>query len=65
MYPVPDIDDVVAGAKALGIHLGPKEAALYRSTSWNCCKRSTLGRDTPGHACAPPRSPGCRGSYTG
>ena len=30
MYPVPDVDDVVAVAKALGIHLGPEEAALYR-----------------------------------
>jgi amidase len=30
MYPVPDIDEVVAVAKALGIHLGPEEAALYR-----------------------------------
>jgi amidase len=30
MYTVPDIDEVVAVAKALGIHLGPEEAALYR-----------------------------------
>jgi hypothetical protein len=28
MYPVPDVDDVVAVAKALGIHLGPKTAVL-------------------------------------
>jgi hypothetical protein len=28
MYPVPDIDDTLAAAKALGIHLGPEEAAL-------------------------------------
>jgi amidase len=30
MYPVPDVDEVVAVAKALGIHLGPEEAVLYR-----------------------------------
>jgi amidase len=30
MYPVPDVDDVVAVAKALGIHLGPEEAVLYQ-----------------------------------
>ena len=30
MYAVPDVDDVVAVAKSLGIHLGADEAALYR-----------------------------------
>ncbi|MCZ6871949.1 MAG: hypothetical protein O7G88_00230, partial [bacterium] len=30
MYPVPDVDEVVAVAKKLGIHLGPEEAVLYR-----------------------------------
>jgi len=30
MDPVPDVDDVVAVAKALGIHPGPEEAVLYR-----------------------------------
>jgi amidase len=30
MYAVPDIDEVLAVAKELGIHLGPEEAALYR-----------------------------------
>ena len=30
MYTVPDVDEVVAVAKELGIHLGPDEAALYR-----------------------------------
>ena len=30
MYPVPDVDEVVGVAKALGIHLGPEEAVLYR-----------------------------------
>ena len=30
MYAIPDIDEVVAVAKALGIHLGPEEAVLYR-----------------------------------
>jgi amidase len=30
MYAVPDVDEVVAVAKALGIHLGPEEAALYQ-----------------------------------
>ena len=30
MYTVPESNDVVAVAKALGIHLGPEEAALYQ-----------------------------------
>ena len=30
MYAVPDVDEVVAVAKELGIHLGPEEAFLYR-----------------------------------
>ena len=30
MYTVPDVDEVLAVAKALGIHLAPEEAALYR-----------------------------------
>ena len=30
MYQVPDVEEVVAVAKALGIHLGADEAALYR-----------------------------------
>ena len=30
MYAVPDVDQVLAVAKELGIHLGPEEAALYR-----------------------------------
>src|SRR2546428_330170 len=30
MYAVPDVDEVVAVAKELGIHLGPHEGVLYR-----------------------------------
>jgi amidase len=30
MYPVPDIDAVLAVAKTLGLHLSPEEAALYQ-----------------------------------
>src|SRR5919201_1593330 len=30
MYTVPDVEEVVTVAKALGIHLGPEEAVLYR-----------------------------------
>ena len=30
MYAVPDVDEVVAVAKELGIHLGPEEAVKYR-----------------------------------
>src|SRR6185503_14121374 len=30
MYAVPDVDEVVAVAKGLGIHLSPEEAVLYR-----------------------------------
>jgi amidase len=30
MYPVPDIDEVMAVAKGLGIHLGSEEVALYQ-----------------------------------
>src|SRR5712691_10330172 len=30
MYAVPDVDEVIAVAKELVIHLGPEEAVLYR-----------------------------------
>src|SRR2546428_719790 len=30
MYAIPDVEEVVAVAKELGIHLGPEEAVLYR-----------------------------------
>jgi amidase len=30
MYAVPDVDEVLAVARELGIHLGPEEAGLYR-----------------------------------
>src|SRR6266699_5991325 len=30
MYAVPDVEEVMAVAKALGIHLGPEEAVLYQ-----------------------------------
>ena len=30
MHPVPDVDEVLAVAKELGIHLSPEEAGLYR-----------------------------------
>ncbi len=30
MNAVPDVDEVVAVAKELGIHLGPDEAVMYR-----------------------------------
>ena len=30
MYAVPDVEEVVAVAKELGIHLGPEEVGLYR-----------------------------------
>ena len=30
MYAIPDVDEVLAVAKELGIHLGPEEATLYR-----------------------------------
>jgi Asp-tRNA(Asn)/Glu-tRNA(Gln) amidotransferase A subunit family amidase len=30
MYALPDVDEVVAVAKELGIHLGPEEVGLYR-----------------------------------
>src|SRR2546429_8796191 len=30
MYAVPDVDEVVAVAKELGIHMSPEEAVLYR-----------------------------------
>ena len=33
MYAVPDVDEVVAVAKELGIHLGPDEAVKYRTSS--------------------------------
>jgi len=30
MYAAPDVDEVLAVAKELGIHLGPEEVVLYR-----------------------------------
>ncbi|MDP6550548.1 MAG: hypothetical protein QF659_10860, partial [Dehalococcoidia bacterium] len=30
MYAVPDVDEVVAVARELGIHLGPDEAVMYQ-----------------------------------
>jgi hypothetical protein len=30
MYSVPDVEEVMAVAKELGIHLSPDEAVLYR-----------------------------------
>src|SRR2546422_9159790 len=30
MYAIPDVEEVVAVARELGIHLGPEEAVLYR-----------------------------------
>ena len=30
MYAVPDVDEIVAVAKDLGIHLGPDEAVKYQ-----------------------------------
>lgn len=40
MYSVPDVDEVVAVAKHLGIHLSADEAVLYRkhlkhATDWD------------------------------
>jgi amidase len=65
MYAVPDVDEVVAVARELGIHLGPDEAVLYRKylmeqlTALDKFVQSRLD-ESPPPICAPVREPGCR-----
>jgi amidase len=67
MYAVPDIDEVVAVAKNLGIHLGPDEAAVYRKyllqdlTALDAFVQSRLEEAKPPMV-SPAREPGYRPS---
>jgi amidase len=68
MYAVPDVDEVVAVAKDLGIHLGPDEAVLYRKyllEQLNAVDTFVQSRldESPPPVCAPARAPGCRPNH--
>jgi amidase len=68
MYAVPDVDEVVAVARELGIHLSPEEAVLYRNyllehlTALDEFVQSRLD-ETPPPMCSPARAPGCKPSH--
>jgi amidase len=65
MYAVPDLDEVVATASKLGIHLGAEEAAIYRKylleqlATLDTFVQSRLD-ESPPPLCAPAREPGCK-----
>jgi len=65
MYAVPDIEEVVAVAKALGIHLGPEEAVLYQKylleqlREFDTFVQARLEEPTPPMV-SPARTPGYR-----
>src|SRR5438105_13489320 len=67
MYAVPDVEEVVAVAKGLGIHLGPDEAVLYRKylleqlAALDTFVQARLEEPAP-PMCAPARQPGCKPS---
>jgi amidase len=62
-YAVPDVDEVVAVAKGLGIHLGPDEAELYRKylleqlAALDTFVQARVEEPAP-PMCAPARQPG-------
>jgi amidase len=65
MYAVPDVDEVVSVARELGIHLGPDEAALYRTSlleqldAFDAFVQSRIEEEVP-PMCSPLRAPGHR-----
>ncbi len=65
MYAVPDVEEVVAVAKALGIHLGPEEAVLYQKylleqlREFDTFVQARLEEPTPPMV-SPARTPGYR-----
>lgn len=67
MYAIPDVDDVVAIARNLGIHLGAEEAVVYRKhlleqlAALDSFVQSRLD-ESPPPLCAPARQPGCKPS---
>jgi amidase len=67
MYAVPDVEEVVAVAKALGIHLGPDEAVLYRKylleqmDAFDTFVQARIEEPAP-PLCSAAREPGCRPS---
>jgi amidase len=65
MYPIPDVDEVVAVAKALGIHLGPEEAVLYQKYLMEQLREFDTFTQARVEEAKPPmasaaRQPGCR-----
>lgn len=67
MYAVPDVEEVVAVAKSLGIHLGADEAALYRKylleqlDEADKFVQARIEEPTP-PMCSAARTPACRPS---
>jgi amidase len=67
MYAVPSVEDVVAVAEGLGIHLGPDEAVLYRKfiitqlDEFDAFVQSRIAEGAPPMA-SPSRAPGYRPS---
>jgi amidase len=65
MYAVPDIEEVIAVAKALGIHLGPEEAVLYQKylleqlREFDTFVQARMEESTP-PLVSPARTPGYR-----
>jgi amidase len=64
-YAVPDVQEVVAVAEALGIHLGPDEAVLYRKylldqlAALDTFVQARVDEPTP-PMCSPARQPACQ-----
>ena len=67
MYAVPDVEEVVAVAKELGIHIGPDEAVLYRKyvlehlDALDQFVQARIAEDAP-PLCSPVRAAGYRPS---
>jgi amidase len=67
MYAIPDVEEVMAVAKALGMHLGSEEAVLYRKyllehlDAFDAFVQARIEEPAPPHV-APARQPGHRPS---
>jgi hypothetical protein len=42
IYSAPDVEEVIAAAKALGMHLGPEGVFSIGSAPWNSCPPSII-----------------------
>ena len=67
MYAVPDVEEVVAVARSLGIHLGPTRPSSTGSISWSSWTRSTrscrrASRSRRRRWLSPARTPACKPS---